>query len=207
VEKNGDAGMSDNEACFFTEYKFEGERHCYPLGANENLWPGALNDKFKSVKVGRVVKVLAWQHANATGAYREWSVDEEDITDIGGLSRFAVVRDTTLPIAVRFEDGMGGPARRYSLQMNSHDVGEVKVMSGDSEFGLVGIIPADGPPVTTAIYVRDESSGEYIATGSIYFGWNADTKAIDVVDETHLPKKLGYQRVDRNRFVFTLTEA
>jgi hypothetical protein len=206
VGENRDAGMSDNEACFFTEYKYEGERHCYPLDTHEDLWPGALNDKFKSVTVGRSVKVLAWQHGDGTGAYREWSVDEPDITDIGGLSRFTVARDTTLPIAVRFEDHTGAPPQRYSMQLNSHQVGEVRMLSGDRDFRLVGIMPADGLPVTTAIFIRDEQDGQYVANGSIYFGWNADRKTIDVVDQTNLPANVVYQRSDRNRFVFGLTQ-
>ena len=197
--------MSDTEACFFTEYKHEGDRHCYPLGANENLWPGNLNDRFKSVSVGRSVKVLAWQHANASGKYREWVTDEDDITEIDGLSRFAVVADTTLPIAVRFVDDTGAPPGQYSLQLNSHDVGEIKMLSGDSADSLVGIMPADGPPVTTALYVRNERTGDYAANGSIYFSWNGATKSIDVADETNLPANVSYQRTDRNQFTFTLT--
>jgi hypothetical protein len=198
--------MSDNEACFFTEYKHEGERHCYPLDADVNLWPGALNDKFKSVQVGRNVKVLAWQHGTSSGNYREWVVDEADITDIGGLTRFKVVQDSTLPIAIRFEDRTGAPPQHYSLQVTSHQVGEVKVISGDSSLHLVGIMPASGPPVTTAIYVRDLASGEYLANGSIYFGWNASTKSIDVADGTNLPANLTYQRIERNQFTFALVD-
>jgi DUF2075 family protein len=199
--------MGDNEACFYTEFKFEGDSHCYPLGTEENLWPGSLNDRFKSVQVGRKVKVLAWQHANNSGKYREWSIDQDDITDIDGLSRFNVVADTTLPIAARLDDNTGAPTGQRSLTLISHQVGQITVRSGEPDFHLVGIMPAAGPPVTTAIHVRDEQTGEYLATGSIYFAWNADTKSIDVADETNLPTNVTYERSERNKFTFTLNES
>lgn len=197
--------MSEQEVTFHTGTNYTGDAHTYVVGSDENLYPGGLNDRFKSVRVGRKAKVLAWQHANQTGKYREWDVDQPDISDIGGLTRFKVVESTTLPIAVRLQDLTGGPARRYSLKIASYDVGDTIVHSGDPEYGLVGVMPEDGPPVTTAIYVRDEHSGAYVAVGAIYFVWNSSTKSIDVADASNVPENLGYSRDGRNQFTFTLT--
>ncbi|WP_326655004.1 beta/gamma crystallin domain-containing protein [Streptomyces sp. NBC_01750] len=197
--------MKDDQVTFYAQLSFAGEAHTYDLGADENLHPGELNDKFKSLKVGQQAKVLAWQHANQTGKYREWNLDQSDITGIGGLSRFKVTRDTTLPIAVRLEDLTGGQNRQYSLKVDSFEVGQILVYSGDLEYGLVGIMPEDGPPVTTAIYVRDEQSGNYVATGSVYFAWNGTTKSVDVADETNFPDNMRYKRDGRNQFIFELT--
>ncbi|WP_330348976.1 beta/gamma crystallin domain-containing protein [Streptomyces sp. NBC_00582] len=196
--------MSDQEVIFYTRTNLSGDAHPYRVGADENLYPGQLNDRFKSVKVGTKAKILAWQHANQTGKYREWDLDQADISDIGGLTRFKVVDSTTLPIAVRLEDLTGAPDGRFSLKIDSYDVGTIIVHSGDPEYGLVGVMPEDGPPVTTAIYVRNEQSGEYVATGAIHFVWNAGTKSIDVADATNFPENMEYSRDGRNRFIFKL---
>ncbi|MBW8801423.1 MAG: hypothetical protein JF597_50155 [Streptomyces sp.] len=198
--------MSEQEVTFYTRTNYTGDAHTYVVGADENLYPGGLNDKFKSVRVGRKAKVLAWQHANQTGKYQEWDIDQPDISDIGGLTRFKVVESTTLPIVVRLQDLTGAPARRYSLKIASYDVGDTIAYSGDPEYGLVGVMPEDGPPVTTAIYVRDEHSGVYVAVGAIYFVWNSSTKSIDVADASNVPENLDYSRDGRNQFTFKLTE-
>jgi hypothetical protein len=197
--------MSEQEVTFYTRPNYTGDAHTYAVGTDENLHPGELNDRFKSVKVGRKAKVLAWQHSNQSGKYREWDLDQPDISDIGGLTRFKVVESTTLPIAVRLQDLTGAPAGRYSLKAASYDVGDTIVRSGDAEYGLVGVMPEDGPPVTTAIYVRDEHSGVYVAVGAIYFVWNSDTKSIDVADASNVPENLDYSRDGRNQFTFKLT--
>jgi hypothetical protein len=197
--------MSEQEVTFYSRLNYTGDAHTYAAGTDEKLHPGELNDKFKSVKVGRKAKVLAWQHSNQSGKYREWDLDQPDISDIGGLTRFKVVESTTLPIAVRLQDLTGAPTGRYSLKAASYDVGDTIVRSGDPEYGLVGVMPEDGPPVTTAIYVRDEHSGVYVAVGAIYFVWNSDTKSIDVADASNVPENLDYSRDGRNQFTFKLT--
>lgn len=174
--------MSVDEATFYRSTNYGGDAFPYRLGANEEL-PTNLNDKFKSVRVGSMVKVLAWQHYGGTGQYREWEVDTPDITDIGGLSWFKVIESTTLSIAV----------------------GSVTTLSGDPEFALIGTMPADGPLVTTAINVRDVPTGVYIAVGSVYFVWNPETMAVDVADATNFPANMSYERASPNQFIFHLT--
>lgn len=196
--------MSVDEATFFKSVNYAGEANSYKLGTQESL-PGDLNDRFRSVRLGTLVKVLAWQHYGQTGRYREWEVDTPDITDIGGLSTFRVVEKTTLAIAVRLQDDTGAEPGRYSLKVVSYDVGEITTHSGDPEYALVGFMPADGPPVTTAIYVRDEGTGEYTAIGSVYFAWNPETKTVDIADETHYPENMTHDRAGSNRFTFRLT--
>ncbi|MFE3261710.1 beta/gamma crystallin domain-containing protein [Nocardia sp. NPDC059091] len=196
--------MSVDEATFYRNVDYAGEPHAYKLGTQESL-PGDLNDRFRSVRVGELVKVLAWQHYGQSGRYREWEVDTPDITDIGGLSTFRVVEKTTLAIAVRLQDDTGAAPGRYSLKVVSYEVGEITTHSGDPEYALIGFMPAGGPPVTTAIYVRDEHTGEYVAIGSVYFVWNPQTSAVDVSDDTHFPENMTYERAGNNRFTFHLT--
>ncbi|QIS18966.1 beta/gamma crystallin domain-containing protein [Nocardia terpenica] len=196
--------MSVDQATFYKNLEYSGEAFSYKLGTQESL-PGDLNDRFRSVRVGDVVKVLAWQHYGQSGRYREWEVDTPDITDIGGLSTFRVVEKTTLAIAARLQDDTGAALGRYSLKLVSYEVGEIVKHSGDLDYALVGFMPADGPPVTTAIYVRDEQTGEYAAIGSVYFAWNSETQAVDVADRTHFPENMSYTREGNNRFTFHLT--
>jgi len=198
--------MSDDEATFYTQLAYQGDPHAYKLGTDETLWPGHLNDQFLSVRVGAMVKVLAWQDDGGGGSYGEWDVDQPDITSIGGLSRFQVAELGTLPIAVRLEDATGAAPGSYSLTAESYQVGRITVPSGDPDFGLIGIMPVDGPPVTTAIYVRDEQPGhgQYVATGAIYFVWNGATGTIDVADQTNFPANMDCQRADRNKFTLRL---
>lgn len=196
--------MSVDEATFYRSTNYGGDAFPYRLGANEEL-PTNLNDRFQSVRVGSMVKVLAWQHYGGTGQYREWEVDTPDITDIGGLSWFKVIESTTLSIAVRLQDDTGAEAGRFSLNVQSYEVGSVTTLSGDPEFALIGTMPADGPLVTTAINVRDLSTNVYIAVGSVYFVWNPETMAVDVADATLLPANMNYERASPNQFIFHLT--
>jgi hypothetical protein len=162
-------------ANFYSKKDFEGDKYPYVIGDDVSV-PGSLNDKFLSVNVGTAAKVIAWQHYNQTGIYKEWTGQNPDITDIGGLSRFKVVDDDTRAISFVFKDATGGSDKQYSLKVNAADVGSILIYSNDGDvFHLVGIMPSGGPPVTTAIYVRDEKSGGYIATGSVYFQWNSGT--------------------------------
>ncbi len=198
--------MLETEACFFLGVAFLGDQTCYPIGADIALEAeeGNLNDKFKSVKVGVAAKVLAWQHTNETGEYEEWVGDHPDISSIGGLSRFKVVYASTLAIALRFEDNTDAPDGTHCMTAESYDVGKAKSCSGDPEFKLVGIIPENGPPVTTAIYVRNEVTGVYVATGSIFFHWNGDENQIDIVEDANFPSNCSHERHSANEFIIRL---
>lgn len=159
---------------FYTEKNFGGDAHPYKVGDDVSL-PSDLNDKFLSVNVGVAAKVLAWRDYNKQGPYREWTGPNPDISDIEGLSCFVVVDGDTRAIAFLFKDATGGADRQYSLTVNAADVGEVKIYSNDGDdYRVVGLMPSGGPPVTTAIYVRDEKSGGYIATGSVFFQWSSE---------------------------------
>lgn len=168
--------VSPTAVNFYIEKDFGGDAYPYKVGDDVRL-PPELNDKFLSVNVGIAAKVLAWRDYDKGGPYREWTGANPDITDIEGLSRFIVVDGNTRAIAFLFKDDTGGADRQYSLTVKAADVGDVIIYSNNGDdYSLVGLMPPDGPPVTTAIYVRDENSGVYIATGSVYFKWNSETE-------------------------------
>ncbi len=167
--------VDPNAANFYTEKSFGGEEYSYTIGSDISV-PGNLNDKFLSVNVGAAAKVIAWQHYSATGIYKEWTGENPDITDIEGLSRFQVVDGDTRAISFLFKDTTGGTTKQYSLKVDARDVGTVTLYSNeDDTYRLVGIMPDSGPPVTTAVYLRDESSGSYLAIGSVYFQWESSS--------------------------------
>jgi hypothetical protein len=60
-------------AVFYNKTNFSGTANAYKVGDDISL-PDELNDKFQSVEVGVNAKVIAWQHYNETGIYKEWYV-------------------------------------------------------------------------------------------------------------------------------------
>ncbi len=195
------------EVWFYSKEDYGGDKYTYKIGDDVNLWPGALNDKFQSAVVGSEAKVLAWQHANSSGVYRELTGDNPSLSELGGLSRFIVITDDTRAIAFRFVDKTGGAEGQYSLKVDAAKVGE-KILysegSSSADFQLVGTIAEDGPPVTTAVYVRDEKTGSYIALGSIYFKWNATDGQVDIPEEGNFPKQLSIERAGPSKFIIAL---
>jgi len=201
--------MLDTEVEFFTQPNYTGPAHTYPRGADENLSPDTLTDRFKSVRIGRRAKVFTWDYEGVSGERSELTADSPDITDIGRPTRFLVADSASMGIFIRFGDATGATPGRYSLKVDSFLVGSITVPSAEpnnANLHLIGKMDPSGQPVTTALFVRDESTGAYVAVGSIYFVLN--DRWIEVSDASNLPGNLKCQRIaDRvtNVFDFTLT--
>lgn len=201
----GPPPVSAGEVAFFTQNDYKGDKHSYRIGDDINLYPGDLNDKFRSAVVAWDTKVLAWQHANSSGTYKELEGEVPSLSDLGGLSRFKVIGNDTRVIAFKFTDKTGGVPKQYSLKLNAADVGEKLIYSDDGDdFKLVGTIGESGPPVTTAIYIRNEHNGQYLDAGSIFFQWNKNSKQVDIVSNENFPKQLESERAGPSKFVMTL---
>ncbi|KAK3936702.1 Beta/Gamma crystallin-domain-containing protein [Diplogelasinospora grovesii] len=194
---------------FYAAKDFAGEKFEYKIDDDVAL-PGSLNDRFLSVNVGINAKVIAWQHYNESGRYREWEGENPDISDIGGLSRFKVVTGDTRAIAFKFRDATGGSPKKYSLKLVAHDVGVTTLYSNDPEdsdaYRLVGVMPEDGPPVTTALYCRDEEVGAYVWTGSVFFQWDKEANKVDIVENDNWPEGLEEEQTGPSTFVVTLAK-
>ncbi|KAJ4289953.1 hypothetical protein N0V88_006751 [Collariella sp. IMI 366227] len=149
----------------------------YTIGADVAL-PSSLNDKYQSVSVGASAK----------------------------SSR------VTRAVAFAFKDATGGKKKQYSLKVEAREVGTVTIYPGKrqrarEEYRLVGIMPEGGPPVTTAVYVRDEASGAYVALGSVYFQWNEKEDRVDIVENENWPVQLKQERTGASQFVVTLVDS
>lgn len=199
--------MLDSEVEFYTQPNYTGTAHTYPQGTDENLFPEALTDKFASVRIGNRAKVFFWNYEGESGERSELTADSPDITDIGRPTRFLVADSATVGIWIGFADATGAVPGRHSLKADSFLVGSVTIPSttSGSRLSLIGKMDPSGQPVTTALFVRDESSGAYVAVGSVHFVLN--DRWIEVSD-SNLPENLKCQRwADSvtNVFIFTLT--
>ncbi|KAK4120732.1 hypothetical protein N657DRAFT_658366 [Parathielavia appendiculata] len=200
-------------AIFYTKTDFSGTPNAYKVG-DEITLPGELNDKFQSVEVGVNAKVIAWQHYDGSGIYKEWEGQQPDITSIQGLTRFKVVPANTRAIAFAFQDATGGKPLQYTLKVDAADVGAVKLFSKDAaaaaegnEYRLVGLMPEGGLPVTTAVYVRNEADGGYVAVGSVYFQWDEKDGQMHIVQDDNWPKQLKQEQTGPSAFLVTLVDA
>lgn len=91
--------------------------------------------------------------------------------------------------------------------MDAHDVGSVILYSNDGdEYRLVGMMPQDGPPVTTAMYIRDEKSGSYLSVGSVFFQWDPSTEGVKIVENDNWPKQLKEEQKGPSSFLITLID-
>ena len=131
----------------------------------------------------------------------------------------------------------GAKLRGYSLKVEAPEIGERILYSnetddgtgtstdesssgeqgdqgdgGDSSTGgfrLVGTIAEGGPDVTSAVYVRNETTGAYVAVGSARFRWNAQAGRVDLDDananaDSGFPRQLRAERAAPNKWVVTL---
>ena len=145
------------------------------------------------MRIGKRAKVFFWNYEGVSGDRSELTADTPDITDIGRPTRFLVADSATVPISIRFSDDTGAAPGRHSLKADSFLVGSITIPSGRS--GFIGKMDPSGQPVTTALFVRDESSGAYVAVGSVHFVWN--NGRIEVSD-ANLPDNLKCQRMADN---------
>lgn len=200
--------MDATQVCFYEGPNYTGKEHIYHENDDVTFhYPEELNDRFKSVKVGALVKVLAWQHSDGGGKHEIWEKDNPDISAIDGLSKFKIIANSTQAVAVRFESRVNNGRFCLYVQAAGVSEGKVKSCADDSEFKLIGIMPVEGPPVTTAIFVRNETTGEYLSpNGALYLRWNKETGQVDIVDSTNFPDHLEVKRVAGNRFIIALVK-
>jgi hypothetical protein len=204
--------MADfGEAIFFEGKNYEGTAHPYPIsGEDQATCSGdslALNDKYLSVQVGQGVKVLAWQHCDGSGKYREWTEDIPDLSDIGGLSRFKVVGNSDSTIAFRLVDRSGAEIP-LSLKLQAYAIGESTDRSDDNndEYHIIGHVPTDqagGEPFVTQVSLRKEVwPGEYLSLGSVYFNWNDSDKKVDLTYTDNKPAGFEFEQTGVGTFDF-----
>lgn len=64
-------------------------------------------------------------------------------------------------------------------------------------------MPFDRKDVTTAVYVRDTQTGNYIPEGVAYFGLNKTKGKVQTKDDTGFPKQLKHPRGSKSSHEIT----
>lgn len=196
------ADPAPGSVVFYEANNFAGTAHTYKKGDKIDLLKSDhdLNDHLKSVKIGdNNTKVLAWQDDGFHGAFEEY---REDNPQIGiGLSSFHVVSNDLSP-SFKLVDQT---ASRHSLTLQSYEYAQVIDYSKDEkdDFQVVGTLDKTQPNLglTTAVFLRNETTGEYAPPGSVYFKYN-DDKTEAIISESDLPKGLTYESQGNDKFIF-----
>ncbi|EAS29727.3 uncharacterized protein CIMG_08473 [Coccidioides immitis RS] len=188
-----------NTVEFYPEKDYGGAAVASELNKVEHL---ALGTKYLSYHLGSGTKLLVWNHSNYYDQ-EQWVSDKSSLP--AGKQCYKVLAGATRVIGFRFKDATGGAQKAYSLTLNIHDIGQVTLYSNESDqFAIAGTMPQDGPPVTTAVYVRDMRTGIYIVQGSIYFKWDSDRQKVVIADELNWPKQLKHEEDGNDDFTITL---
>ncbi|KAH8160633.1 hypothetical protein CIB48_g7612 [Xylaria polymorpha] len=195
----------EHSAEFFDMANFEGRNHLYSLNAVNHLYPKKIVDVYHSLSTGLGTKVHCWHHLDSIGRHAELEGDYATLAAAGDLTCFSVDKDDTQVIQFNFVDKTGGKPKDYSLTLDLHGIGRKILYSNDgSDYKLAGKISPSSGPVTTAVFLRNEKTGVYLSTGSIYFVWNAEKKEVDIDSEKFWPKQLKHERQGPTQFLITL---
>ncbi|KMW72737.1 hypothetical protein TI10_11215 [Photorhabdus luminescens subsp. luminescens] len=193
---------------FFEEKNYQGKSHDYPELDKIISLPSNLNDKFRSVKIGKLSKVHAWRHYNdPESKYYEWVVDNPDIDrEIRGLSKFRIMQKDTKLVALRVIDDTHSDTK-FSMTVKIFNGEEQETIdvnaTTDDNYIVVNELLVQ-KEIVTSIYVRNVNTGEYIGNGSFYFSY--DAIGIATIDEgLNFPKNLKLVHVGNNRFDFHIT--
>jgi hypothetical protein len=203
-------------ATFHAGKNYSGESTYLPEAPTYHEFLASENDLYKSITVGELSKVFAWQHYGATGVYREYTTSNPDVTDIRGLSVVKVVPKDVQGVAIRLIDNIG-TGKLYCLSSKVYGAGaadDVYSCTDNQTYQLVGTInpTLGGESIVASIAVRnmqpgDANYGVYINNGSVYFkSKNNDVWVSKEGDEFNkFPKNLDIVEVAPNRFDVYIT--
>jgi len=195
------------DVAFYREKNFGGSPEYYQLGDDVTFHYGDhFNDKYLSLKVINPVKILCYQHSDGSGIFKSYTQGNyASIEEINGLSKFQIVGiDTHFAVSMRLIDQTGGEPHQFLMTFNAHNIGDAEFYSGKDSYTPLPVTE-NNDLVTCAIYIRDMTTGEYIANGSMYFQYNATHGIIEVTTpEETFPPNLKVIRIDNTKFDFIL---
>ncbi|KAI9927525.1 hypothetical protein ASPWEDRAFT_71944 [Aspergillus wentii DTO 134E9] len=200
--------MADpNTVAFYSKANYVDLVKTSPLDEVEHQ---VLGTSYLSCHLGNGTKLLVWNHSNYY-EQTEWTTDQSDIPKSSSVQCYQVLKGTTSVIGFRFKDATGAEPKAYSLLLKLAKIGDVTLLSDETDkYAIAGTMPRDGPPVTTALYVRDLKTGVYVVIGSIYFEWDSQNEKVVIIDQEGWPsKQLKHEEDGDNNFTITLisTEA
>lgn len=194
--------VAANTVDFYAKANYESPVKTAKLNEVEHQ---TLGTSYLSGKLGDGTKLLVWNHKDYTDR-TELPSDQPNLPVNEHVQCYQVLEGTTSVVGVRFKDATGGEKGQYSLLLKLAQIGDVTVWSDESDkYAIAGAVPRDGTLVTTALYVRDKKTGEYVAVGSIYFKWDNDKQHVVILDQEGWPKnQLKHEDDGDNSFTITL---
>ncbi|MPY23930.1 hypothetical protein FM037_14350 [Shewanella psychropiezotolerans] len=203
-----------NTTCtLFEAPVYDGIEHTYSpedgvIGATEE----GFNDKTQSIRVGKDVSIICWQHGEGLGITQQFYEDEPEIgNSFGeGISCFCVIPNDNDVIYIKLETSKSIEGV-YTLHSNVSGSGAlipVVSSSDDPDFYPIGkMSPTQIEDMFISVQV--EKGGIYPANGALYFKHSAQSGGVEVdwnASDNLYPKNMSVKAVPdaKNYFVLTL---
>uniref|UniRef100_A0A3B0LWZ1 Uncharacterized protein n=1 Tax=Arsenophonus endosymbiont of Trialeurodes vaporariorum TaxID=235567 RepID=A0A3B0LWZ1_9GAMM len=154
-----------------------------------------LNDKFNSVRVGRLYQVQGWKDYAANNApgniTKIWQHDTPDLSEIKGLSRFTVSLKYTDILAILLNNNTGNNIF-YQLVFNIYFVSNPIHTKANKYYQCITYFPQDGNLYYANIAITSNQNRPAIRA-QVSFKYNMSTNEIDIMmSNQNFPSMLSF---------------
>lgn len=189
---------------FYKGKNYTGDGFLYRESDEEYRLSTELNDKFNSVRVGRLSQVQGWKDYAANNApgniTKTWQYDTPDLSEIKGLSRFTVFPKYTDILAIQLNNNTGNNNIFYQLVFNISFVCNPIHIKANTDYECIGSFPQDGNLYNANIAIISNQNRPAIR-GQVSFKYNMSTSEIEIMTcNQNFPPMLSFQKAERNRF-------
>ncbi|HGJ5891892.1 MAG TPA: beta/gamma crystallin domain-containing protein [Arsenophonus apicola] len=201
--------MNNNElfstgVIFYKKKNYTGDGFLYVESNEEYRLPTELNDKFNSVRVGRLSQVQEWKDYAANNApgniTKIWQYDTPDLSEIKGLSRFTVFPKHTDILAIQLNNNTGNNNIFYQVVFNISFLCNPIYIKANTDYQCIGSFPQDGNLYNANIAIISNQNRPAIH-GQVSFVYNMSNNEIEIMTcNQNFPSMLSFQKSERNRF-------
>lgn len=197
-------------AIFYKGKNYTGDSFLYVESNEEYRLSAELNDKFNSVRVGRLSQVQGWKDYAANNApgniTKIWQYDTPDLSEIKGLSRFTVSPKYTDILAILLNNNTGNNIF-YQLVFNISFVSNPIHIKANTDYQCIGSFPQDGNLYNANIAITSNQNRPAIHA-QVSFKYNMSTNEIEIMmSNQNFPSMLSFEKVERNRFCLNINHA
>ncbi|MDR5616657.1 beta/gamma crystallin domain-containing protein [Arsenophonus sp.] len=195
---------------FYKGKNYTGDSFLYVESNEEYRLSAELNDKFNSVRVGRLSQVQGWKDYAANNApgniTKIWQYDTPDLSEIKGLSRFTVSPKYTDILAILLNNNTGNNIF-YQLVFNISFVSNPIHIKANTDYQCIGSFPQDGNLYNANIAITSNQNRPAIRA-QVSFKYNMSTNEIEIMmSNQNFPSMLSFEKVERNRFCLNINHA
>jgi len=195
---------------FYKGKNYTGDSFLYVESNEEYRLSAELNDKFNSVRVGRLSQVQGWKDYAANNApgniTKIWQYDTPDLSEIKGLSRFTVSPKYTDILAILLNNNTGNNIF-YQLVFNISFVSNPIHIKANTDYQCIGSFPQDGNLYNANIAIISNQNRPAIRA-QVSFKYNMSTNEIEIMmSNQNVPSMLSFEKVERNRFCLNINHA